>query len=250
MVKALDLKNIEDIISSYETRIESISSIFDTTYLILSDFQEATLNNKEEREKVNTQLRDILAKNEHLRRKDFDNMMQGLLSAQDQREREVKNLLRNYLNDQKAMAQALRENLRNFKESLAKGKVQRVKEFQASIKEILAKQDKRRNEVTSKLKEFQNEQNLLSSRLRELLVKGREVRIRDLKSMLRGFEAHRERRFAHQRKRKEEVAEMLNGFKKARAKIRPLLGAVNIDAHNEREKEGVSGIDKEIERRE
>jgi len=245
MPLAEDMKNtVENILSSYEARIQSIGSIFDTTHLILGDFRESILDTRQEREKINTRLRDILAKNEHLRRKDFDNMMQGILSTQDEREKEVRNLLNSYLSEQKEMAQALRTNLEKFRNSLAKGEAVRVKEFQEMIKEILAKQDERKDEVTSKLKEFQKEQRDLAIRLKKLLVKGRELRIKDLKSMLKEFKAQRERRLALQEKRREEVTKMLEGFKKARQKVKEspytFKGVgFNIDGQNSQQKNKV-----------
>lgn len=224
------MKNLaEDIISSYEARIQSIGSIFDTTHLILGDFRESLFDTREERERINTQLRDILTKKEHLRRKDFDNMMQGILSTQDEREKEIRKLLGSYLDEQRKMAQALRKNLEKFRDSLSKGEAGRVKEFQAMIKEILAEQEKRKEEVTSKLKEFQKEQKDLAERLKELLAKGSDLRIKDLKSMLKDFQAQREKRLALRKRRKEEVAEMLDSFKKARQKFRPSSGAISID---------------------
>jgi len=242
MPLAEDMKNIvENILSSYEARIQSIGSIFDTTHLILGDFQQSFFDTKQEREKINTQLRDTLAKNEHLRRKDFDNMMQGILATQDEREKEVGNLLKEYFNDQKTMAQALRENLEKFRGSLSKGEAGRVKEFQEMVKEILAKQDERKDEVTSKLKEFQKEQRDLAIRLKKLLVKGKELRIKDLKSMLKEFRAQREKRLALQNKRREEVVKMLNSFKKKRQKVKEFPRTLknvgfNIDGQNNQQK--------------
>lgn len=183
-----------DVVSSYESRIQSIGAIFDTTHQIFEGLQNSALDTKQEREKINTQIRDILAKNEHLRRKDFDNMMQGILSTQDEREKGVRNLLNRYLNEQREMAQTLRENLENFRDSLAKGEAQRVKEFHDLIKEILTKQDERKDEVTSKLKEFQKERKELASRLKELLAKGRELRIKDLRLMLKEFNVQNQKR--------------------------------------------------------
>jgi chromosome segregation ATPase len=217
MPEALDLKNaVENVISSYETRIESVGAIFDTTHQILDDFQEAFFDNKEEGRKINTELRDILAHNEHLRRKDFDSMTQGILSAQEERETEVKNLLKGYLNQQREMARTLRENLAKFKDALAKGDVQRVKEFQKMIKEVLANQDARKEEVTSKLKEFQREQQEMAKGLKALLAKGRELRIKDLKEMLQEFRAQHKERLAHQIERRKEVNKMLGTFKQER----------------------------------
>lgn len=211
-------KVVEDIVSSYEKKVENINTIFDSTPLILNDLQQSILDRKDEREKIKTQLRDILAKGEHLRRKDFDNMMQRILQTQEQREKKVRELLKNYFNEQKAKARALREGLEKFKDSLGHGETGRIKEFQALTKEIFAGQDERKNEVISKLKGFQKEQHDLSIRLKELLAKGNELRIRDFKLMLKEFNAQREERLALQKKRKEEVAKMLAGFKKARRK--------------------------------
>lgn len=176
MPEVLELKELaEEIIFSYEAKVRSIDTILETTHLILNDFQESILNNKEEGEKINTRLRDTLANNEHLRRKDFDNMMMGILSAQEQREREVKNLLKDYLTQQKEMALTLRDNLTGVKDALAKGEVQRCREFQSIIKQILAGQSRRKQEVVSKLKEFQRQQYELTARLRELLTKGKNL---------------------------------------------------------------------------
>ena len=217
MSEFLDLKNIaENVISSYETRIESVGAIFDATHQILDDFQEASLGNKEEGRKISAQLRDILAHNEHLRKKDFDSMTQGVLSAQEEREAEVKNLLKGYLNQQREMARTLRENLAKFKDALAKGDVQRVKEFHEMIKEVITNQDARKEDVSSKLKEFQKEQQGMAKSLKTLLAKGRELRIKDLKEMLQEFKAQHKERIAHQEERREDVRHMLGDFKKER----------------------------------
>jgi len=215
MPLAKEMKDfVENFVSSYETRLQSIGAIFDTTYQLLEGFQESFLDVKQEREKVSVELREKLAKNKSLRRKDFDNMMQGLLLTQDEREKEVRNLLRSYLNEQKEMAQVLRERLEKFKDTLVRGEVQRVKDFQGMFKEILAKQEKRKEEVTSKLKEFQKEQQEMAKRLKEILAKGKELRIRDFKSMLKEFKAQYKGRIARQEERREEVGNLLSKFNK------------------------------------
>ena len=190
-----DMKDIvENMISSYETRVQSIEAAFDTTYQFMRGYHELFLYMGQERGRVEAELRESLARNSSLRRKDFDSMMSGIISMQDERERELRNLLNSYLNEQKGVAQTLRDNLREFRNSLVRGEVQRIKKFQILIKEILARQDERKEEVTSKLKEFQRERKNLALRLKGLLSKGRELRINDLKLMLREFKSrHRER---------------------------------------------------------
>jgi len=188
MPLAEDMKNIvENILSSYEMRIQSIGAIFDTTHQLLQTFQDSFLDTKQQREKLKAELRKNLAKNGSLRKKDFDRMMQDILSNQDRREEEVRELLNSYLNGQQEMAHSLRNNLAKVKDALAKGEAQRAKEFQAVIKDILARQEKRKQEAIFKLKEFQEEQRQIAKRLEELLAKGRELRAKDLKLMLAEF---------------------------------------------------------------
>ena len=86
---------MEGIISSYEDRIAGVQSIFDTTHELIEGFQDSFLDTKQEREKLKAELRENLAKSESLRKKDFDNMMQGILSAQEKKEKEVRDLLKN-----------------------------------------------------------------------------------------------------------------------------------------------------------
>jgi hypothetical protein len=217
MPLANDMKDMVDqIVSSYETRIQSIGTLFDATHQVLQGFHDSLLDTREEREKLNGELRENLAKSKSLRRKDFDNSMEGIILTQNEREKEVRNLLNSYLHGQKEMAQDLRENLEGFRDSLAKGEAQRVKAFQEMIKEILVKQEGRKDEVTGRLNEFKKEQKMLASRLKELLSKGKELRIRDFKSMLKEFKGHHEERLARQEERKLEVRQLLRERKKGR----------------------------------
>ena len=94
MPLAKDMKNpLESIVSSYEAKIRSIGAIFDTTHQLLQSFQGSFLDTRQERERLKAELRENLAKNESLRKKDFDNIMQDILSTQERKEQEVRNLL-------------------------------------------------------------------------------------------------------------------------------------------------------------
>jgi hypothetical protein len=180
-----DIDNtIGNIISSYEAKIRSIGAIFDTTHQLLNSFQISFLDTRQQRERLNAELRENLAKNESLRKRDFDNMMQDILSAQDEREKQARDLLNSYLDEQKEMAAILRSNLAKIKDALGQGRAQKAKEFQGAIKEILAKQEERKHKAILKLEEFQQGQKDMLTGLRQLLDKGSEIRIKDLKSML------------------------------------------------------------------
>jgi len=226
---AEEMKEIaENSVSSFEARIQSIGSIFDTTHELLEGFQDSFLDAKQEKEKFNAQIRDILSENEHFRKTDFDNMMQGALSSQDEREKGVRDLLKRYLDDQKEMAQALRKNLNRFTESLAKGEALRIKEFQETMKTILAEQDERKNEITNKLKEFQKEQQEMSKRLKGLLAKGRVLRIKDVKLMLKEFNAQRKDLMSGSAERIKKNRLLRSGERKERRKtVHHMLGGFN-----------------------
>ena len=184
MLLAAEKENVlENIISSYEARIQSVEAFFETTGQIFQDFQESLLSTRAEREKISNQLRESLAQNGSLRKKDFDRMMSVISSYLDESEQEVRQLSHKYLTQQTKLVQQLREGLRNFKDALTDGQAEKVKELQAVIREILTKQDESKIEVTSKLKEFQQGQQQTSGMLKELLGRGEELRIRDFKAM-------------------------------------------------------------------
>lgn len=220
MLSAAETENIvESIISSYETRIQSIETLFETSHQILVDMQDSVLNARQEREKVNQDLRENLAKNVFLRKKDFDTLMSTILNYQDQGEQEVRNLSRRYLSEQTDTVRELRENLRNFREALTKGETQKVKDFQTAIKEILTEQQQTKSETVSRLGEFQKEQQETATMLKNLLAKGRELRIKDLKLMLAEFKRQHRNRATDWEKRRQEVKDLLGEFKAKRAEL-------------------------------
>lgn len=217
MEMVIDRKEaLEDINSSYEARVQTIGTIFDGAYQLLEDFKDTFIDKKQEREKVSAQIRDTLAQNGFLRRKDFDNMTREVLLNQDESEKQVKCLLDDYLKEQKGTVQTLRGNLERFKEALAAGENGRVKEFQSFIKDILSLQEKRKEEITFRLREYQKEQKEVAESLKELLAKGRELRIKDLKNSLKKFKSEQDKRIARSQERKVEVAKMLEDFKNER----------------------------------
>ena len=206
-----------NMVASFGTNSQSIESLFDAAHQILEGFQNSFFDTRQEREQINAQLRENLTANESLRRKDFDLMMHDILSAQEDRERHVREELNVYLADQREMIRSLGENLAKFKDALAGGEAQRVKEFQTLLQGILSAQDERKNKVTSELKEFQMQQQELAKTLKGLLAKGRELRIKDLKRMLGEFRSQRQERIAEQGERRKDIRDMLVESQKERS---------------------------------
>jgi uncharacterized phage infection (PIP) family protein YhgE len=202
-----------NITNLYETGVEDI----------VRNFQDSLIDNRDEREKVKIGLRESLAKNKSLRRKDFDSMMKEILLTQDEKENEARHLLNSYLNEQEETVNTLKSHLTEVRDALDKGEAIRVKEYQEMLQRILDEQEERKTEVASKLKEFQQEQQKMIMGLKDLLAMERGLRIKDLKSLLNEFKTQREERMikygeriARQDERRMEVINMLQEFRSSR----------------------------------
>lgn len=146
---------VEEVVFSYESSEQKTADVFNTTYQIL---QNSILDARQEKERIGVQLRENLAKNKSLRKKDFDNMMQNICLIQDEGGKEVKDLVNNYLYEQEETSRDLRKGLRRFQDSFANGESKRIKEFQVLSKNILDEQEKRKQEIALRLKDIQKEQ--------------------------------------------------------------------------------------------
>jgi len=191
-----DIKRLtKEVVFSYEYRISEVGIIIDNAHRILEEF-------KTKRNEMSNQLKGNLAKEGSLRKKDFDRMMEEILSRQDEREKQIKDLLRTFLEEQKEVAQTIKKNL-------AEGEKVRINDFKKMLKDIQARQKVGENEVSMMLKEFQGEHKEMAELLRSLLDKGEAVRIKDFKEMLKNI---RERQI----ERSNEVKAGLDEFRKER----------------------------------
>ena len=166
-----DMKRVaEEIVSSYQSRISTVATIIDDTHQILDDF-------KIKRNEISNQLKETLARGESLRKKDFDNMMEDILSHQDEREKRVKELLKTFFEEQKEVAEII-------KKSLTGAEKIRIDDFKKMLQDIQAKQRTRENEVSVTLKEFQTEYKEMAESLHSLLDKREAMRIKDFKDVM------------------------------------------------------------------
>jgi hypothetical protein len=212
-----EMKNlVDDLVYSYESRIQNIESLFDSTYITLQGFQEFYSACYREREDLSTQLRESLAKTSSFRKKDFDKMMQDILSLQDESEKEVRSLFNSYLDQQKEMTHTLRHGLSHIKEALCQGDVDKVRYLQDRFREIFPLHEKRKEEVIDKLKSIQKEQQDIGKNINSLLAKGKELKIKDFKTMLTHLKKQHQERMTRQAERIEEVHHMLADFNKER----------------------------------
>ena len=169
-----DMKKIaEEIVFSYQSKISEVAIIVDNTSQILEDF-------KNQRNEMSNQLKETLAKEESLRKKDFDAIMGDIFAHQDERGKQVKNLLKTFFDEQKEVAEAIRKNLTGEEKI-------RIDDFRKRLRDIQAKQKARESEVNTALRQFQTGYKQMAELLRSLLDKGEAIRIKDFKEMVKNI---------------------------------------------------------------
>ena len=185
MGKIEDMSKLtEEIISSYESRIFTVGSIVDDAHQVIDDF-------RAKRNIMSSKLKETLAQEGSLRKKDFDNMMKDLFSIQEEREKEVRDLLKTYLEEQKETAKTIRENFKKNETARIAGEKIRGNDFRKMLEDIRTKQTSRESEVCEMLKEFRKEHKETSESFRNLLSKEKAVRVKDVKMMLKNANAKR-----------------------------------------------------------
>jgi len=156
---ANDLKNLaKEIALSYEARLGIVKNIVEDTHKMLEDF-------RQRREQMSKELRQGLAKNESLRKTDFNKMMNEILSVQLNREKNVKQMLTDFQKEEEQVAIRLREllekgenvRIRDFKKMLAKIKQGQQKREQATSAGVGSQLGKMQAEVHAMLIKFSQE---------------------------------------------------------------------------------------------
>jgi hypothetical protein len=136
-----------DISSSYERRVQIVNEIVQDTQKMLDDF-------RKKREAMSQELRDILAKSENLRKKDFSRMMEDIVLTQQRREENVKRMLEDFREEESLVA-------KNLRMLLAKGGEVRIRDFKKMLAKIKEEQGRREKEtahsVTIELATMQKE---------------------------------------------------------------------------------------------
>lgn len=134
-----DLKNLTNgIITSYDTRVKMVGRIVEDTHKTLDEF-------KEKREEMSENLREVLAKSESLRKKDFNAMMQDILLTQHIREENVKKMLADFREEETQVVTRLRDLLKQ-------GKQLRLADFKETIAHIRRDQTARETKTGEQIR--------------------------------------------------------------------------------------------------
>ena len=220
-------KILKDIVTSYDNRISEVGTVIENTYQVLEEYQNDILQSKEDREKIKAQLREALTSQQHLRRKDFDQMIEKISGGITDRKEKIENNqyiireeLKDYLDKQKDIAAALRERLARFTDHLKENESNRLTDFKIYLKDLQSQQEKRGEEVRKMLESFRKElevykaeQILMSQTLRDLLNKGNSLRIKDFKVAISEIQAQQRERKALWQEERKRVRETLASFR-------------------------------------
>jgi len=180
--------SIESVIDSYEARVKTVGALMKKTAEVLKRFD------LEQEEKVG-ELRDLLAKAESLRRKDFDTLMVKIWARRSEKEEKVSHILDSFLKEQEELVAWLRK-------VIADGNIG-LEEFRLLSQNFISRQKQAEGELSRMLRELHLEQEELETGLKQLLQKGEKVRIKDFKAMIKAIQLR-------QGGREDEVGRMLD----------------------------------------
>ena len=151
----------------------------------MTDFQKSVHKLKNERELLNNQLRDVLAKNGSLRRKDYDKMMESILSFLEKKEIEAEKLFCEYVVRQKSMASTLKAGLLNISDPHAENAPEKIKQFKQELQQVTKSQEERKECIMNQFLIFQEINNNVTNKLKELLGKGGKICAKDVKVVVK-----------------------------------------------------------------
>jgi len=168
------LRNIVgEIVSSYGSKVKTVTSL-------MKEVTQKIRNYHVEQELITNRLKEMLARSECLRKKDFDTMIAGIRSQYQAREKEVSQIVEDFCREEEETVAKLREILTVKSPST-------LEDFKILKEKMLNRPKEREKRLSQMLKDFHRDQDELSTALKMLLEKGPSVRIKDIKAMVKAF---------------------------------------------------------------
>ncbi len=180
----------ENIISSYENRIERIQTAFqssenitESSHFLFENVHNSLNELKKERDVLNTRLCESLARNGSLRKKDYNTMMSGILSVLDEKEKEAEKQFINFIEEQKQTAQSLKNSLLGIKDITSQDNCEKITIIKEQLSQISKLHEMRKETVMKTFLDFQYMQNKIMRCLENLLLKGDNILSADIKQI-------------------------------------------------------------------
>ncbi|MBU1035188.1 hypothetical protein KJ974_00655 [bacterium] len=190
---------IEKIFDSYESKVKMVTSLMRQVHQKIIKYQN-------EQDLMINRLRDILANNEFLRKKDFDLMIAEINNDKKTREREISQTVEEFCTEEEKIVAELKAILTLKSTSI-------LEDFTIVKNKILSRStENREKRISRMLKDFHRDLEEINTALRMLLEKGSSVKIRDFKAMLKAFRIER-------KNGRLKIDEILNEFEKVKDEI-------------------------------
>jgi len=163
-------KTVERLILSYESQVSTIGAIVDGAHGIVQTV-------KKDRAEVNKRLRESLARDASLRKKDFDTMMMGFNLYQEKREEEIRRKIDAFLNQQRELPSQLKALLEGVD-------VDRVGNTRTTISNIQCRQAEAAREISEAIRSFQKEHEQLVGEAGKIVTSTASLGLADFRSWL------------------------------------------------------------------
>jgi len=180
----------ENIVTSYEARIQKIQTAFqssetitESTHFLFNNVHNSLLDFKKERDLLNSKLCEALAKNGSLRKKDYNIMMSSILKSLDEKEKEAENQFLVFIEAQKETAQQLKNSLLGIKDITSPEVVDKITILKEQLSQISKLQEVRKETVMKTFMDYQQMHNRMIEWLESLLQKGDHILIQDIKNV-------------------------------------------------------------------
>ena len=178
----------DNIITSYETRIQKIQTAFqssenitESSHFLFDNVQNSLNELKKERDILNSRLCENLAKNGSVRKKDYNTIMSGILTVLNVKEKEAERQFLNYIEAQKETAQSLKNSLLDIKDITTEDTNDKIITLKKQLSQITNKQEKEKETVMKTFTDFQQMHNRMIGCLENLLEKGDNILIKDIR---------------------------------------------------------------------
>ena len=213
------MEPVLELITSYESRIATVEELMTTAYQATETSGGSFDILDEERERLKTGLQKTLTKNCSLRRKDFNRLMERVLSdsnknreAIEEERSRVREKVKEYLDEQKQLASYLRQQLVGLlQEKMDKGCLDAViDKIKASCENTGQRLFTILRDFQMHLEVFQREQEEINHKLQRLMDRGESLSLEDLRQ-LDAFRACQDRKI-NRDLRREEVERLLSRF--------------------------------------
>jgi hypothetical protein len=222
------MEPVLDIITSYESRIATVEELITTAYQATETSDGSLDILDKDRDRLRTGLQKTLAKNCSLRRKDFDRLIEGILSdsaknreAIEEERNGVREKVKEYLEEQKQLANDLRKQLIELTQERTENK-SCLNKIIGNIKVTYEGKGQRLftmfRDFQTHLEAFQKEQEEINHKLQRLIDRGEFLSLEDLRQ-LEAAKAHQQRK-TERELRREEVDRMLSHFRQQRQESR------------------------------